>query len=172
MESKKLNEKDKNFHPKFQVHCLDVVSFPKIWRDDVFFFLPQMEFGVHFFSGVVVIDMRELSLAVCSFAFPLTSLCFLQRENAAGIDFCLCLPYPIIVLSRGFVRNLEFYGCCSHAQVQAVGGPAAGNWLLEQQLYCSSCQSSSCCSSCQLFICDKKSRATSQRRWGLDGSCQ
>ena len=53
------------------------MSFPKIWRDDVFFFLPQMEFGVRVVSGVVVIDMRELSLAVCSFAFPLTSLCFL-----------------------------------------------------------------------------------------------
>lgn len=80
MESKKLNEKDKNFHPKFQVHCLDVVSFPKIWRDDVFFFFPRWNLGCIFFSGVVVIDMRELSLAVCSFAFPLTSLCFLQRE--------------------------------------------------------------------------------------------
>ena len=50
MESKKLNEKDKNFHPKFQVHCLDVVSFPKIWRDDVFFFSsPDGIWGAFFF---------------------------------------------------------------------------------------------------------------------------
>ena len=84
MESKKLNEKDKNFHPQFQVHCLDDVSFlqigERIWR-----FLLR---GCIFFwcSG----DRHERAkLSVHSLSPLLPSLClFLSRENVAGIDFC------------------------------------------------------------------------------------
>ena len=79
MESKKLNEKDKNFHPQFQVHCLDDVSFlqicERIWR-----FLLRGNWGCIFFSsGVVVIDMRELSCLFIRFP-PYFFVLLVERE--------------------------------------------------------------------------------------------
>ena len=89
MESKKLNEKDKNFHPPFQVHCLDDVSFlqigERIWR-----FLLRGNWGCIFFFFWCSGDRHERAkLSVHSLSPLLPSLClFLSRENVAGIDFC------------------------------------------------------------------------------------
>ena len=86
MESKKLNEKDKNFHPQFPVHCLDDVSFLQICERI------YREFGVHFFSGVVVIDMRELSCLFIRFP-PCFLLCaYSCRERMLLASIFASLP--------------------------------------------------------------------------------
>ena len=85
MESKKLNEKDKNF----QVHCLDDVSFlqigERIWR-----FL--LRGCIFFSSGVVVIDMRELSCLFIRFP-PCFLLCaYSCRERMLLASIFASLP--------------------------------------------------------------------------------
>ena len=82
MESKKLNEKDKNFHPPFQVHCLDDVSFLQI-GERIWHFLLR---GCIFFwcSG----DRHERAKLSVHSLSPFSLCLFLSRENVAGIDFC------------------------------------------------------------------------------------
>ena len=105
-------------------------------------FFTQRELGVHFFFFWCSGDRHERAkLSVHSLSPLFFVLILVERECCWHRFLLLCLPYPIIVLSRGFVRNLElYYGCCSHAlscwrasswklapraQAQAVSRPAA-----------------------------------------------
>ena len=146
MESKKLNEKDKNFHPQFQVHCLDDVSFlqigERIWR-----FLLRGNWGCIFFSsGVVVIDMRELSCLFIRFPPFLCAYSCRERMLLASI-FASLPPLPYYSSLQRICQELGVVLRLLQSRTKLLAGQQLE---IGSQSSSSSCQSS-CCSSCQLF---------------------